>query len=288
MLNNPLKYTDPTGENYDNELDGNGNSIYGGGGTNAPTYYVDGVQVSSAFAGAAMIGAENTTFFGSSAAAAQGSNAVYAASENQRARAGWTLTDLDDSIRDYNTYLDNVALLPGFSVTEKWEDWYARNYEKLKDVIGWELAGQRGKNELGPIGLGLSIEIGFPKWLVGDTEAFGFDIGFVADNTLTGIGLYITTKTPVNNPVAFSIAPEVFYAHSSYNNQIKISSLQGGGMEITGSVGNNGGSYGVNNERTYQMFTVSGFSKGIDFGSGTWETNTSVYTLDMLINWINK
>ena len=31
-----------------------------------------------------MIGAENTTFFGSSAAAAQGSNAVYAASENQR------------------------------------------------------------------------------------------------------------------------------------------------------------------------------------------------------------
>ena len=60
VLNNPLKYTDPTGEGFtpsdgDYEFLMNDRSFGGRNGSNSdmipPTYYVDGVQVSSAFAG---------------------------------------------------------------------------------------------------------------------------------------------------------------------------------------------------------------------------------------------
>jgi RHS repeat-associated protein len=133
--------------------------------------------------------------------------------------------------------------------------------------------------ELGPIGLGVSIEMGFPKWLVGDTKAYGFDVGLVADNTLLGIGVYVTKKTPIGNPLCFSVAPELFYVQSNISSQAKIDWLNGTGIEFTGSGGPMGASIGWDSPEAYKVYTASGFGRGIDFGYGTWRTNTTIYQL---------
>jgi hypothetical protein len=164
------------------------------------------------------------------------------------------------------------------------------SYEVINRFVkfGMDLGQDGGGFELGPIGLGISIELGWPNWLVGSTFAFGLDFGIVADNTLLGIGVYTTTKKPVNNPTSFSIAPEVFYVQTMTANQIKIGDLNGYANEIMGSVGPVGATIGWDNGMNYNMYTISGFARGIDFGYGTWETNTNVYQIgDVAIWWGN-
>ena len=136
--------------------------------------------------------------------------------------------------------------------------------------------------ELGPIGLGVSFEIGFPEWLASRRVAYGLDFGIVTDNTALGIGFYYTTKKPIGNPLCFSLAPEVIYANSAKNSQIKIGDLSGSGYEIMGSVGSVGATYGWDTRSTYSIYSISGFGKGIDIGYGTWETNTKVFQLEDL------
>jgi hypothetical protein len=256
VLNNPLKYTDPTGETRYGEDFSYTGPIYGGGSHSsewARAVYIDGE-----FAGFQL----GSGLFGNMVSGGGGAGG-----------GGGSSSYLSSSLAAIN-FMNQSGGMHSY-----WGSMSSYN----RSGIG-SFQAQSGGNELGPIGFGLSVEIGFPDWVVGQTIAFGFDIGLVADNTSTGIGLYLTTKTPIGNPVAFSIAPEVFYAHSSFDNQIKIKNLNGEGFEITGSIGANGGSYGFNNEGTYQILTTSGFSRGIDFGSGSWKTNTSVYTIDMLMD----
>ncbi|MBU1012594.1 MAG: hypothetical protein KKG99_06290 [Bacteroidetes bacterium] len=142
--------------------------------------------------------------------------------------------------------------------------------------------------ELGPVGIGLSISYGWPEWLTGKRIAGGFEIGIVADNRLLGIGIYITTKKPHsnNNPLSFGLAPEVFYTQTSSKNQINIDNLKGQSIEFMGGAGPIGFSYGYDIGGTYQMFTGSAFGKGIDIGYGTWDNQTNVHTAHDLVNFI--
>ena len=145
--------------------------------------------------------------------------------------------------------------------------------------------------EVGPIGVGFSFEIGFPEWLAGSRVAFGYDVGLVADNTALGIGIFITKKKAIDNPLCFSIAPEYFYAHTKKGSQIKIKNLAGAGFEDMASAGPFGSTFGMDNQKTYNMYTLSGFSQysgGIDIGYGKWETETSIYSLEDFINYLKR
>jgi hypothetical protein len=150
--------------------------------------------------------------------------------------------------------------------------------------MGNPIEGGSNSFELGPIGVGLSVEVGFPIWLTNRRVAFGYDLGFVADNTALGIGVYFTSKKPINNPLCFSVAPEVFYAHSAKNSQIKNKDLPGSGYEIMGSAGPIGATYGWDTRSTYRIISISGFGKGIDIGYGSWETNTKVFHFEDLFS----
>jgi hypothetical protein len=148
----------------------------------------------------------------------------------------------------------------------------------------FEGGGDRTSFELGPIGVGFSFEIGFPVWLTSRRIATGLDFGIVADNTALGIGFYLTSKKPIGNPLCFSLAPEVFYAHSAKNSQIKNRDLSGLGYEIMGSAGPIGATYGWDTRSTYRIISISGFGKGIDIGYGSWETNTKVFHFEDLFS----
>jgi len=152
--------------------------------------------------------------------------------------------------------------------------------DKVFSVIG-EAPSYDGF-ELGPVGIGFSIEMGFPNWLVGDTKAFGYDVGLVADNTLLGIGVYVTKKTPLNNPVCFSISATMSYAQSNTFRQTKIGDLQGYGVEIMGAAGPAGYAIGWDMPENYKMYSTGGYGVGIELGYGTWGTYTTVHQLSDL------
>jgi RHS repeat-associated protein len=125
-------------------------------------------------------------------------------------------------------------------------------------------------------GAGISFNIAFPEWLVGKNLGTGFSIGLLADDTNTGIGLYVTSRTLANKGLAFSIAPELFYVKSNINESLMIEHLVGNGLEFMGGTGPIGISYGVPMDYSYSQYTLNGFSQGIFIGTATWETNTVV------------
>lgn len=63
------------------------------------------------------------------------------------------------------------------------------------------------------------------------------------------------------------------------------------GFQYLTSAGPFGFTFGMDNQKTYNMYTLSGFSQysgGIDIGYGKWETETSIYSLEDFINYLKR
>ncbi len=143
-----------------------------------------------------------------------------------------------------------------------------------------------GKVVKGVLGLGISLEIAFPAWIIHDLfngfTGVGLDFGLIEDKN--GLGFYATTKSTKESGVALSASLEVFSASkrlASSNINLTRSYLEGPGYEVSFGAWIFGGAYGVSNAAdynkysTYQVFSGC-IGLGIDTGFVTWDTNTYV------------
>lgn len=155
----------------------------------------------------------------------------------------------------------------------------------------WE-ATQRGRGsrnprgifgtnyEMGPIGIGINIELGLPEWIPYATHNIGFSlsVGFVADSK-DNVHFYITERSPQKNNVSFTASPEFFFTFPTQKGRmIYNSDLRGSGFE-SGIALKYGLSIGTNSDITYRQWSFTGFGYGMDIGSGNWETYTKLHRI---------
>ncbi len=134
-------------------------------------------------------------------------------------------------------------------------------------------------------GFGLSFEIAFPDWVMGDLSDYngvGIDVGIIEDGK--GMGLYATTKHTKESGFAFTGQVEVFRNRksSAYSNQVYMEDMRGKGYETSLGIGPVGGSYSQSNtsyygkRSLYQIYSIS-LGTGLDIGFVNWNTNTHIY-----------
>ncbi|HXK82449.1 MAG TPA: RHS repeat-associated core domain-containing protein [Bacteroidales bacterium] len=171
----------------------------------------------------------------------------------------------------------------GSAETEDVQDGEGVLYYRLKKRSAAANGGGMGEY-VGVGGFGISLEFAVPKWLLirkGDYAGVGIDVGVLRDKN--GLGFYATTKTTLESGVAASIQFEGFGAsRRNYNtNPIDRMVLIGPGYETSLGIGPVGGSYSTDNSADYgrmplyHMFTYS-LGLGIDAGYVNWNTNTYV------------
>jgi hypothetical protein len=134
--------------------------------------------------------------------------------------------------------------------------------------------------EMGPVGIGVNIELGLPEWLpyAIHNTGFGLSFGFVADSK-DNLDFYITERTPRKNNVSLTLAPEFFFTFPTQKgSMIYNSDMRGSGYE-SGIALKYGVSLGTNSDITYRQWSFSGFGFGMDVGSGNWETYTKLYRI---------
>ncbi|KOH47170.1 RHS repeat-associated core domain-containing protein [Sunxiuqinia dokdonensis] len=133
--------------------------------------------------------------------------------------------------------------------------------------------------EIGPVGIGLNVELAYPEWIPGlsRNEGFSASFGFVADSK-DNLDFYFVDRIPTRNNVTFSIAPEAFYVNGRtrlmYNRDI-----EGYAYDFGIGLGPLGGSVSSNPSRSYLQWTVTGFGYGIDVSTGHWNSYTHLYNL---------
>jgi len=133
--------------------------------------------------------------------------------------------------------------------------------------------------EIGPVGIGLNVELAYPEWIPGlsRNEGFSASFGFVADSN-DNLDFYFVDRIPTRNNVTFSIAPEAFYVNGRtrlmYNKDI-----EGDAYDFGIGFGPLGGSVSSNPSRSYLQWTVTGFGYGIDVSTGHWNSYTNLYNL---------
>lgn len=134
--------------------------------------------------------------------------------------------------------------------------------------------------ELGPVGIGVGFEIGLPEWLPWATHNTGFSVslGFVAD-AKDNLHFYITEGTPTKNNVSFSAAPEAFYVRGTHGRKIYNDDLEGYANQFEIGLGPVGGSVSSPDNIRYRQWTVTGLGSGIDVSTGSWRTYTRLYKI---------
>ena len=133
--------------------------------------------------------------------------------------------------------------------------------------------------EIGPIGVGLTIEFGYPDFAGFETSGFGISFGFVGD--INELSFYITEKSS-RDAISFAFTPEIFYVHG-LNKNVYNSDLTGFGNSAGLGLGIGGFEFGTDGRDgyapSYYMFSLTGLGRGIDYGYGRWNTSTNVYTI---------
>ncbi|MBD3182979.1 hypothetical protein GF312_11860 [Candidatus Poribacteria bacterium] len=135
-----------------------------------------------------------------------------------------------------------------------------------------------------PILAGVSLEFAIPAFGRFPGWGVGYDVGLIADKSLTGIGLYQTYKTPRPDEGGFSlsIAPEISYTiRRRLDRQFFIEDLDGVGtsfsLGVLVGVEIDSPFYGYNIETDYNIFGLSLPTKwSMDIGYTNWDTRTYI------------
>ncbi len=198
-----------------------------------------------------------------------------------------------------NLYSLSIEGLPTISFKDgtKVSDIITTNADGSKG-INWEgLANYFGDNdfesstggdnpdtgkEMGPIGVGISIELAFPgmKRIYGH-RGMGISFGFVAD--VKGLSWYYTRKT-AERGLACSISPEAFYV-DGVDGKVYNDILNNYGYSESAGYGPYGIEFGADNgadfgqKPKYYQYSLSGFAKGFDYSAVSWKTYTTITNL---------
>lgn len=158
------------------------------------------------------------------------------------------------------------------AITKVRQDYGAAWRESSNGVFGTNY-------ELGPIGIGINLELALPEWLPFATHNTGFSLSFglVADSK-DNIDFYVTEGTPTKNNVAFSVSPEIFYVESR-SRQVYNKDIEGFSNQFSLGIGILGGSVSSNPSISYRQWTLTGLGSGIDVNTGSWETYTRLYKI---------
>ncbi len=272
VLNNPLKYTDPSGyrpyfqratNEYDEPSESYTPSRWNGSGGSSSTSPYSYDRISE----------EYTNSYGEPVSWAE----VYYnfALPSSYAHINYTegkgfVGNKSFELKGYNYLIEDK------NSPDKWHYWV--NYTG-------NVAQSGGDGFVGTTGIGFSFELAYPKFVtkrLTDYTGVGIDFGIIRDKK--GLGFYATTKTTKQTGFACSAQIECFSAFnrpSSPNINIDRSYLVGPGYEFALGIGPAGGSYAVSNAAdygkisTYQMISLS-YGLGIDVGRVNWNTNTYV------------